>query len=108
MRIPTRATRAGCAPFAPCRFTSSVVRRTFGPSIQESRATIYLAHDRKHDRKVAVKVLRPELAAVLGAERFLGEVWGTANLQHPNLLPLVDSGEAGGYPEAGASRDGGR
>src|SRR6478752_10416718 len=60
-------------------------------------ATVYLAHDLKHDRKVAVKVLRPELAAVLGAERFLAEIRVTANLQHPNLLPLFDSGEAGRF-----------
>ena len=59
-------------------------------------ATVYLAHDLKHDRKVALKVLRPELAAVLGAERFLAEIRVTANLQHPNLLPLFDSGEAAG------------
>ena len=60
-------------------------------------ATVYLAHDLKHDRKVALKVLRPELAAVLGADRFLAEIRITANLQHPNLLPLFDSGEAGGF-----------
>ncbi len=60
-------------------------------------ATVYLAHDLKHDRQVALKVLRPELAAVLGAERFLAEIRVTANLQHPNLLPLFDSGEAGGF-----------
>ncbi len=58
-------------------------------------ATVYLAEDLRHDRKVAVKVLRPELAAVLGAERFLAEIKVTANLQHPNLLPLFDSAEAG-------------
>ncbi|MDH5198921.1 MAG: protein kinase, partial [Gemmatimonadota bacterium] len=57
-------------------------------------ATVYLAHDLKHDRKVAVKVLRPELAAILGGERFLNEIKVTANLQHPNILPLYDSGEA--------------
>ncbi len=57
-------------------------------------ATVYLAHDVKHDRKVAVKVLRPELAAVLGGERFLSEIKVTANLQHPHILPLHDSGEA--------------
>jgi serine/threonine-protein kinase len=60
-------------------------------------ATVYLAQDLKHDRKVAVKVLRPELAAVLGAGRFLAEIRVTAKLQHPNLLPLFDSGEAGGF-----------
>ena len=57
-------------------------------------ATVYLARDIKHDRKVALKVLKPELGAVLGVERFLAEIKVTANLQHPNLLPLFDSGEA--------------
>ncbi len=57
-------------------------------------ATVYLAGDLKHKRQVAVKVLRPELAAILGAERFLKEIEVTANLQHPNILPLYDSGEA--------------
>ncbi len=60
-------------------------------------AAVYLAHDVKHDRKVAIKVLRPELAAVLGAERFLQEIKTTANLQHPHILPLFDSGEADGF-----------
>ncbi len=60
-------------------------------------ATVYLAEDLKHDRKVAIKVLRPELAAVLGAERFLQEIKTTANLQHPHILPLFDSGEADGF-----------
>ena len=60
-------------------------------------ATVYLAQDVKHDRKVALKVLRPELAAVIGAERFLGEIKTTANLQHPNILPLYDSGEADSF-----------
>jgi tRNA A-37 threonylcarbamoyl transferase component Bud32 len=57
-------------------------------------AMVYLAEDLKHKRKVALKVLRPELAAILGAERFLKEIELTANLQHPNILPLYDSGEA--------------
>ena len=60
-------------------------------------ATVYLAHDIKHDRKVAIKVLRPELAAVLGAERFLQEIKTTANLQHPHILPLFDSGESDSF-----------
>jgi serine/threonine-protein kinase len=60
-------------------------------------ATVYLAEDLKHDRKVALKVLRPELAAVLGAERFVQEIKTTANLQHPHILPLFDSGEADGF-----------
>src|SRR5213595_355388 len=59
-------------------------------------ATVYLARDVKHDRRVALKVLTPELGAVLGADRFLSEIRVTANLQHPNLLPLFDSGEADG------------
>ncbi len=60
-------------------------------------ATVYLAEDLKHHRKVAVKVLRPELAAVLGAERFVKEIETTANLQHPHILPLFDSGEADSF-----------
>ena len=60
-------------------------------------ATVYLAHDVKHDRKVAVKVLRPELAAVLGAERFVQEIKTTTNLQHPHVLTLFDSGETDGF-----------
>lgn len=59
-------------------------------------ATVYLAHDLRHDRPVALKVLKPDLGAVLGVERFLSEIKVTANLQHPNLLPLFDSGEAEG------------
>jgi serine/threonine-protein kinase len=60
-------------------------------------ATVYLADDLKHERKVALKVLKPELAAVVGAERFLTEIKTTANLQHPHILPLFDSGEADGF-----------
>jgi serine/threonine-protein kinase len=60
-------------------------------------ATVYLARDLRHDRPVALKVLRPELGAVLGVERFLAEIKVTANLQHPNLLPLFDSGAAEGF-----------
>ena len=75
-------------------------------------ATVYLARDVRHDRRVALKVLRPELAAVIGAERFLHEIKTTANLQHPHILPLHDSGEAAGlvyyvmpYVEGEALRD---
>lgn len=60
-------------------------------------ATVYLAQDLKHDRKVAIKVLRPELALALGPERFLREIATTANLRHPHILPLYDSGEAAGF-----------
>ncbi len=64
---------------------------------QGGMATVYLAHDIRHDRKVALKVLRPELAAMLGVERFLQEIKTTASLQHPNILPLFDSGSADGF-----------
>jgi serine/threonine-protein kinase len=60
-------------------------------------ATVYLAQDLKHDRKVAIKVLKPEVAAVLGAERFVQEIKTTAALQHPHILPLFDSGAADGF-----------
>ncbi len=60
-------------------------------------ATVYLAEDLKHHRKVAVKVLRPELAAALGADRFLREIEIAANFNHPHILALFDSGEADGY-----------
>jgi serine/threonine-protein kinase len=60
-------------------------------------ATVYLAHDLKHDRKVAVKVMRPELTADMGADRFLAEIRTTATLSHPHILPLHDSGEADGF-----------
>jgi serine/threonine-protein kinase len=64
---------------------------------QGGMATVYVALDLKHDRKVAIKVLKPELAAVLGAERFVVEIKTTASLQHPHILPLFDSGSAGGF-----------
>jgi len=64
---------------------------------QGGMATVYLAQDLKHDRQVAIKVLKPELAAVLGAERFVVEIKTTAALQHPHILPLFDSGTADGF-----------
>ncbi|HEY7613978.1 MAG TPA: protein kinase [Gemmatimonadales bacterium] len=63
---------------------------------QGGMATVYLADDLKHGRHVAIKVLRPDLGAVLGAERFLAEIRITARLDHPHILTLIDSGEAGG------------
>jgi len=60
-------------------------------------ATVYLAHDLKHERDVAIKVLHPDLGAALGAERFLSEIKTTARLQHPHILPLLDSGAAEGF-----------
>jgi len=75
-------------------------------------ATVYLAEDPRHERHVAVKVLRPELAAALGSDRFLREIKLTARLDHPHILPLLDSGEADGflfyvmpYVEGGSLRD---
>jgi eukaryotic-like serine/threonine-protein kinase len=64
---------------------------------QGGMATVYLAEDLKHRRHVALKVLKPELAAVLGAERFVQEITTTASLQHPHILPLFDSGTADGF-----------
>ena len=60
-------------------------------------ATVYLAEDLKHERRVAVKVLLPELAAALGGDRFSREIHIAAQLQHPHILPLLDSGETGGF-----------
>src|SRR5579862_4098470 len=65
-------------------------------------ATVYLARDIKHDRHVALKLLRPELGAVLGGERFFAEIKVTAHLQHPHLLPLFDSGAV--YPSSHPER----
>ena len=60
-------------------------------------ATVYLAEDLKHGRRVAIKVLKPELAAVVGADRLLAEIKTTAYLQHPHILPLFDSGKADSF-----------
>jgi serine/threonine-protein kinase len=70
-----------------------VIERELGAG---GMATVYLAQDVRHDRRVALKVLRPELSAILGGERFLHEIKTTANLQHPHILSLFDSGEADG------------
>src|SRR5256714_6551929 len=70
-------------------FTAYTIERELGSG---GMATVYLAHDKKHDRSVEIKILHAELAAVLGAERFLQEIKLTANLQHPHILGLIDSG----------------
>jgi serine/threonine-protein kinase len=70
-----------------------VVEREIGAG---GMATVFLAHDRRHDRHIALKLLNPELGALLGVERFIAEIRVTAALQHPNLLPLFDSGSADG------------
>ncbi len=82
----------------PSRLSSALVDkyRLEGELGQGGMATVYLAQDIKHDRKVAIKVLRPELGAVIGADRFLSEIKTTANLQHPHILGLIDSGDAEG------------
>jgi len=81
----------------PDRLSALIGRYTIARELgQGGMATVYLAHDVRHDRKVALKVLRPELSAILGAERFLAEIKTTANLQHPHILSLFDSGEADG------------
>ena len=64
---------------------------------QGGMATVYLAQDLKHERRVALKVLRSELTAGLGAERFVQEIGIAAKLSHPHILPLFDSGEADGF-----------
>src|SRR5947207_3247966 len=64
---------------------------------QGGMATVYLAQDVRHDRRVAVKVLRPELSLELGADRFVREIHLAARLNHPHIMPLFDSGEAGGF-----------
>jgi serine/threonine-protein kinase len=81
--------RLNTAVTDPCR-----IERELGAG---GMATVYLADDLKHDRKVAIKVLKPELAAVLCAERFVVEIKTTASLQHPHILPLFDSGTADGF-----------
>ena len=83
---------------APARLASALadryrIERELGAG---GMATVYLAEDLKHRRKVAIKVLRPELSAVLGGERFLKEIELTASLQHPSILPLFDSGSVDG------------
>src|SRR3954463_526224 len=86
-------------PGSPAGLTDAL-RRRYAIERELGRggmATVYLARDLKHDRSVAVKVLRPDLAAVLGGERFLREVRLTAQLQHPHILNLLDSGEAAGF-----------
>ena len=64
---------------------------------QGGMATVYLAHDVKHDRKVAVKVLKSDLSSELGADRFVREIKLAARLTHPHILPLFDSGEVDGF-----------
>ena len=80
-------------PFAAALADRYRVERELG---RGGMATVYLARDLKHDRPVALKVLRPELGASLGPERFLLEISIAARLQHPHILPVHDSGESAG------------
>jgi Protein kinase domain/WD40-like Beta Propeller Repeat len=89
----------GTEPVTPDRLARALsdrytIERELGAG---GMATVYLAQDLKHDRQVALKVLKPELAAVLGADRFVQEIKTTAALQHPHILPLFDSGTADGF-----------
>ena len=83
-------------PLAPLRAALSDRYRVEREIGSGGMATVYLASDLRHDREVAIKVLHPDLGAALGAERFLAEIKTTARLQHPHILPLLDSGEVGG------------
>ncbi|MBK9550577.1 MAG: protein kinase [Gemmatimonadetes bacterium] len=64
---------------------------------QGGMATVYLAEDLRHQRRVAIKLLREDLAASMGSARFLREIQIAAQLQHPNILPLLDSGDTEGF-----------
>jgi eukaryotic-like serine/threonine-protein kinase len=81
-------------PIATALADRYVVERELG---RGGMATVYLAEEKKHGRKVAIKVLRPEITAALGTERFLREIGIAARLAHPHIVPLIDSGEAGGF-----------
>jgi TolB-like protein/tRNA A-37 threonylcarbamoyl transferase component Bud32 len=94
--VPPRTATTGMVEVAQVKKALAgryLIERVLG---EGGMATVYLAHDQKHNRKVAVKVMRPELAATLGADRFLREVQVAAQLSHPHILPMHDSGEADG------------
>src|SRR5438876_445172 len=81
------------SPIAAALADRYTVERELG---RGGMATVYLAEEKKHGRKVAIKVLRPEITAALGTERFLREIGIAAQLSHPHIVPLIDSGDAGG------------
>ncbi len=94
--VPSRTAATGMVEVAQVKKALAgryQIERVLG---EGGMATVYLAQDQKHNRKVAVKVMRPELAATLGADRFLREVQVAAQLNHPHILPMHDSGEADG------------
>jgi len=94
--VPPRVAATGA--FEVAKVTAALVGRYKVEKVigEGGMATVYLATDQKHKRKVAVKVMRPELAATLGAERFLREVEIAGQLSHPHILPMYDSGESEG------------
>src|SRR3989449_2590477 len=93
-RIARRMTSKVHPPIAAALADRYTVERELG---RGGMATVYLAEEKKHGRKVAIKVLRPEITAALGTERFLREIGIAARLAHPHIVPLIDSGEAGGF-----------
>src|ERR1041385_6551118 len=100
MILPGDKRGASANPEAFTRLSSALgdhyrVERELGSG---GMATVYLAADDRHDRHVAIKVLHPELSAIVGAERFLGELKTTAKLQHSHIVRLLDSGEVNGRP----------
>src|SRR2546422_465998 len=97
-RPPVRASEYRTVQSCPLQQATLADRYTIESELGHGgMAVVFLAHDGKHDRNVAIKVLRPELAAALGAERFLREIRLAAQLHHPHILPLYDSGEAAGF-----------
>ena len=94
----TRGGDSAAMPKVPERLSAALADRyrVEGELGAGGMATVYLAHDLRHERDVAIKVLHPDLGAALGGERFLSEIRTTARLQHPHILPLLDSGEADG------------
>ncbi len=93
MQVPRFATDDSGRRLAAALADRYTIERELG---QGGMATVYLAHDLKHERDVAIKVLHPDLGAALGGDRFLSEIKTTAKLQHPHILPLLDSGAADG------------
>src|SRR5688500_7064492 len=103
VRSPALPSRRPSLADPPVRDVATVLSPTLAERYRVEReigaggmATVYLAHDLKHDRDVAIKVLHRDLGAALGSARFLAEIRTTARLQHPHILPLLDSGEADG------------
>src|SRR5256886_10810969 len=93
-RVRGKARSESVPPIAAALADRYAVERELG---RGGMATVYLAEEKKHGRKVAIKVLRPEITASVGTDRFLREIGIAARLSHPHIVPLIDSGEAGGF-----------